>query len=300
MIMPTRQLKFSITPAKSIGFAVTSIALGFLITAPAQAANLYGNSATSSGSNPISTIDTTTGTETARFVGSGNGRGVVTVGNTIYYTVTDDSKIYKKDLITGANNGFIQTKNTSMATLAWDGANFWTADYSGTNKAFQIDINGNNIKTISLANARQYMDGLEYFNGKLIGNREDGGGIYDVYDLNGNVLQANFLTNTSAKNNTGVYSTGIAYDGKDFYVSNIKESSVGIYDGTTGLFKSTLALTPKVSGNTFLIEDLSFDYAARQDTGGTQVPEPFTIVGTLLGCAAAFRMKKRLKVTNKL
>jgi hypothetical protein len=35
-------------------------------------------------------------------------------------------------------------------------------------------------------------------------------------------------------------------------------------------------------------------------TPPTAAPEPFTIVGTLLGGAAAFRMKKRLKVTNKL
>ena len=189
-----------------------------------------------------------------------------------------------------------------MATLAWDGTNFWTADYSGTNRAFQIDINGNNIKTITLANARRNMDGLEYFNGKLIGNRADGEGIYDVYDLDGNVLQAAFLTNTSARNRSGIYSTGIAYDGKDFYVSNVNESSVGIYDGTTGAFKSTLALTPKVAGNGFLIEDLSFDYAARQDTGGgnsTAVPEPFTIVGTLIGGTAALRMRKKLKSNEK-
>ena len=32
----------------------------------------------------------------------------------------------------------------------------------------------------------------------------------------------------------------------------------------------------------------------------TSVPEPFTIVGTLVGATAAFRMRKRLKVTNKL
>jgi hypothetical protein len=32
----------------------------------------------------------------------------------------------------------------------------------------------------------------------------------------------------------------------------------------------------------------------------TNVPEPFTIVGTLIGSAAAYRMRKRLKVTNKL
>jgi hypothetical protein len=35
-------------------------------------------------------------------------------------------------------------------------------------------------------------------------------------------------------------------------------------------------------------------------TGSTAVPEPFTIVGTLMGAATAFRMRKRLKVTNKL
>ncbi|WP_310485021.1 PEP-CTERM sorting domain-containing protein [Chamaesiphon sp. VAR_48_metabat_403] len=32
----------------------------------------------------------------------------------------------------------------------------------------------------------------------------------------------------------------------------------------------------------------------------TDVPEPFTIVGTLIGATAAFKMRKRLKVTNKL
>ncbi len=32
----------------------------------------------------------------------------------------------------------------------------------------------------------------------------------------------------------------------------------------------------------------------------TSVPEPFTIVGTLMGGAAALRIRKRLKVTNKL
>lgn len=283
-------------PTKTIGFTITSLVFGLVGTSSAQAINLYGNSA-SFGNNPISIIDSTNGKETERFIGQsgGNGRGVVTVGNTIYYTVTDDSKIYKKDLATGNAIGSIQTSNASMATLAWDGTNFWTADYSGTNRAFQIDINGNNIKTITLANASGSMDGLEYFNGKLIGNRSDAGSVYDVYDLDGKVLQAAFLTSPSS-------STGIAYDGTDFYVSNIFSSSIGIYDGTTGVFKSNLALTPKVAGNTFLIEDLSFDYAARQDTGGnsTAVPEPFTIVGTLIGGTAALRMRKKLKATNKL
>ena len=35
-------------------------------------------------------------------------------------------------------------------------------------------------------------------------------------------------------------------------------------------------------------------------TAATAVPEPFTIVGTLIGGATALRMRKRLKATNKL
>ena len=279
---------------KAVGFAATSISFCLLGATSSQAINLYGNSA-SGGNNPISIIDATTGQEAARYIGqpSGNGRGVVTVGNTLYYTVTNDSKIYEKDVATGNELGFIQTSNASMATLAWDGNDFWTSDYAGTNRAFQIDINGNNIKTINLANASSGMDGLEYFNGKLIANRTDQGSIYDIYDLDGKVLTSNFI-------NTNKSTTGIAYDGKDFYVSNIYESSVGIYDGATGIFKSTLALKPKAIGDSFLIEDLSFDYAARQDTGGgTAVPEPFTIIGTLIGGTAAFRMRKKLKMVAK-
>jgi hypothetical protein len=35
-------------------------------------------------------------------------------------------------------------------------------------------------------------------------------------------------------------------------------------------------------------------------TAATAVPEPFTIVGTLIGGTAALKMRKRLKITNKL
>jgi hypothetical protein len=52
----------------------------------------------------------------------------------------------------------------------------------------------------------------------------------------------------------------------------------------------------------FAIDNVRFGSADQVNVpgGGTQVPEPFTIVGTLVGGAAAFRMRKRLKVTNKL
>lgn len=256
--------------------AIAALLCAAAASTSASAVTVYGNSA-SFGSNPIHVINGMTGVESQRFVGNpgGNGRGVVVVGSTIYYTVVGDSKIYKMDRTTGVTFGSIQTTNASMSTLAWDGSHFWTADYSGTNHAFRIDpTTGLNVKDIALTGATGNMDGLEWFNGKLIGNRCDACGTYDIWDLDGNVLTAGFIT-------VGGSATGIAYDGTDFLVSNVFGSSIGVYDFTTGLLKSTLNLT---GSGSFLIEDLSVDYAARPDTGG--IPEPATWALMIMGFGA--------------
>ncbi len=217
---------------------------------------------------------------------------MVTVGNDLYYTIVSDPHIYKMDRTTGAPLGSILTTNASMSTIAYDGTYFWTADYSGTNQAFKIDpTTGANVATINLANAQYYMDGLEYFNGKLIGNRCDACGVYDIYDLNGNVLTPAFITAPSS-------ATGIAFDGTDFLVSNIFSSSIGVYDGVTGLLKSTINLTS--TAGSFLIEDLSIDYASRPDTCGgpgqppCDTPEPmsFGLLGVGLAALGLLRRRK--------
>jgi len=244
--------------------------LGCLSTA--SAAVIYGNSA-SSGNNPIHIIDLATGNEIQRFTGqsNGNGRGMVVVGDTIYYTVVGDPRIYKMNLNTGVTFDSILTQNASMSTIAYDGQYFWTSDYSGSNEAYQIDpVTGNNIKTINLSLAGSNMDGMEYFEGKLIANREDAGYVYDIYDLDGNVLDADFIT-------TAYRSTGIAYDGTDFFVSDIFNSAIEIFDGMTGAFKSRLELT---GNGSFLIEDLSVDYAERPDIDPD--PDPVPTPSTLL------------------
>lgn len=263
----------------------------------AVAYTIYGNSA-SFGNNPIHYIDSATGVEQQRFTGqpSGNGRGVVTIGDSVFYTVVGDPTIYEIDRVTGTPIGSLLTQNQSMSTIAWDGTHFWTADYSGTNQAFRIDpVTGLNVATISLANAQNFMDGLEYFNGKLIGNRCDACGIYDIYDLSGNVLTANFITAPSS-------ATGIAYDGINFLVSNIFSSSIGVYDGVTGLLLNTINLTGNFGS--FLIEDLSVDYAARPDTcqpgdpgcgEPNEIPEPATLMLFGAGLAGAAMVRRRKK-----
>jgi hypothetical protein len=269
------------------GGAAASV-LVFLLAAPAGAVTVYGNSA-SSGNNPIHIINAATGVESQRFTGQpgGNGRGVVTVGDTLYYTVVSDPHIYSINRNTGAPIGSLLTSNASMSTLAWDGSHFWTADYSGTNKAFRIDATtGLNVKTISLEGAQNFMDGLEWYNGKLIGNRCDACGTYDIWDLDGKRLVTGFITAPSS-------ATGIAYDGTNFLVSNIFNSSIGVYDFTSGALLNTVHLTGSMGG--FLIEDLSIDYAARPDTGGG-IPEPATWATMILGFGAIGSLMRRRRL----
>lgn len=266
--------------------------IGFCLMAfSAQAVNLiYGNSA---GSNTIHVIDRDTGVQLRSCSpNKGNGRGIVVVGNIGYFTVADSNNIYKLDVNTCADLGiaFSVAGASGLSTIAYDGTNFWIGDYSGTNKAYYISPAGSLIKTITLPNCTGYCDGLEYFNGKLISNRGDPTGPYDVYDLNGALLQAAFLPPASGH-------AGIAFDGTNFYVSAIYNSKIEVYDGTTGALVKTLDLT----GGTFLIEDLSTDYSQRPDTGGTPPPaatevptlSEFALIALMLALASVAMLALR-------
>lgn len=256
-----------------------------LVATSSHAGLLWGNSA--GGSLVIEAVDQTTLAVVHQYnAGSGNGRSVVVVGNVVYYTRVGDSSIYKMDANTGALLGSIATSVSSMSTLAWDGSQFWTSDYAGTNKVFRIDVNGVTTKTVSLSLAQNYMDGVEYFNGKLISNRCDACGVYDIYDLDGNLLDDAFIT--SASN-----STGIAFDGTNFIVSNIFNNSVSRFDGITGALIDTRTIGAPNPGR--LWEDLSVDYAARSDTGGGNVPEPGSLLlaGVALAGLAASRARAK-------
>jgi hypothetical protein len=228
------------------------------------------------------------------FPSEGNGRGVVQVGNVLYTTVANSNNVYTKNATTGATTGtaFSIAGSSGLQAIAYDGTNFWVGDYSGTNKAYLYTPTGTLLKTVTLINSTGFYDGLEYFNGKLIANQFDGGFTgpqhYSVYDTDGNLLTANFIDTTGHGNGTG-----IAFDGTDFFVSDIFNNDISVWDGVTGAFIRSITL----QGSHSSIEDLSVDYAGRGDTcggpgqppcdngGGGTVPEPMSI--GLLGAGLA-------------
>ena len=239
--------------------ALPALAALMVILASAAMADsfVYGNNA-SFGAPYVYKIDKATGAIVSTYsnLSGENGRGVVIVGSTMYYTAVSSGSVYSYNLSTNTDNGVLFTvaDSTSLSTIAFDGTNFWIGDYAGTNRAFLYTPTGTLLKTITLSDCSGDCDGLEYLaanGGELISNRGDSVGPYDLYDTNGNLLTASFI-------NPGAHgcgsSTGIAFDGTNFFVS-CNFNSLAEFDAT-GNYIATLSVT----GGSPLMEDLSADY----------------------------------------
>ena len=250
---------------------------------------LYANNA--GGTPYIYQINATTGVvmNTYTNLQGSNGRGVIDVGNTLYYTVAGDGNVYKYDISTQTQLGvaFNVSGASALSSMTYDGTNFWIGDYSGTNRAFLYSPTGTLLNTITLANCGGNCDGLTYFKqagvGYLLSNRFDGGfggpNAYDVYTTNGTFVSTLFTSTSSG-------STGVAWDGTSFWTSNIFAGSI-----TQWSMSGVQGVTNSLTGwsQSPLIEGMSFNF---QQTVGT--PEPGTLVmfGTgLLGLFGAARRK---------
>jgi|GEM_PF-927262 len=267
---------------------------------------IWGNQA---GPGNLVQWDKTTGATLNNFAEPyGNGRGIVQVGNILYTTVAGSNNVYKTNATTGAQLGiaFSVAGASGLQAISYDGTNFWVGDYSGTNNAYLYSPTGTLLNTVKLVNSQGFYDGLEYFNGKLIANRFDGGFTgsngYSIYDAaTGALLVTDFIVtgNAPVGHRNG---TGIAFDGTNFYVADIFHDAITIWDGITGAY---LGLINTLGSNQN--EDLSVDFAARVDTCGgpgqppctggepTGIPEPLTISLFSAGLVGALTLRRRKK-----
>jgi len=251
---------------------------------------LYANNAVG-GTPYIYQINATTGAvmNTYSNLQGYNGRGVIDVGNTLYYTTASSGNVYTYDLTTQMPTGVAFTVGgaSGLASITYDGKDFWIGDYSGSNQAFLYSPTGTLLNTITLANCTGYCDGLTYFKqggvGYLLSNRFDGGyggpNSYDIYTTNGTFVSTLFTSTSSA-------STGVAWDGTSFWTSNIFSGSITQWSmtGTQGVTNSLTGWSQSP-----LVEGMSFNF---QQT--VVVPEPGTLVmfgSGVLGLAGLLRRK---------
>ncbi len=288
--------------------ALAGIATALVAVGATAAPLLYTNVAC--GACLIPSQDTTTGARVGTFTqDKGNGRGVVVVGDNIFYTTANSGNVFKRSVSSNADLGiaFNVAGSSGLQAISFDGTDFWVGDYSGTTKAYKYSITGTLLSTITLNNGlatgagaiEGFYDGLEYFNGKLIANRYDGGfkrasgQQYDIYNLDGTISQLGFI-NTLGQGN----GTGIAFDGTDFFVSDIGNSRATRWSGLTGAFLGAINLG---GGGLSNIEDLSVDFAGRVDTCGKPgqppcigtVPTPGTLPLVVLALCGVGAMLKR-------
>ncbi len=138
---------------------------------------IYANSA---GNTGVQVYDANTGVVMNTIVTpemrAGNGRGVVKVGDILYYTEASSNGVYAYNLKTSADLGtvFRVAGASGLATMAYDGTNFYLGDYSGTNNVYKYSMTGSLLATLPLSQCTRFCDGLEYAQGHLVSNEKDG------------------------------------------------------------------------------------------------------------------------------
>ena len=218
----------------------------------------------------------------------------------MYTTNADSNSVYAYNLMTNTNLGvqFTVAGASALSTMAFDGTNFWIGDYSGASpgKAYLYTPTGTLLKTITLSQCGGDCDGLEYIQaggGELVENRGDAVGPYDLYNTNGTLLKSDFIDPTAACGDES--STGIAFDGTDFFTSCIFESKLGEYSASGTFIKDITIGSGGTSGDGTLVEDLSANYSA---VLGPTTPEPgsASLLGIALGSVGLGMLRRRKRL----
>lgn len=211
-------------------------------------------------------------------IAEGNGRGMAFDGTNLYYTLVNDTNIYK-----------ITTGGTLLATipvsqgqgtirggpLAWDGNALWTMNYD-TNSftLFRVDpISGTILSSCNIAtqnpsdpavtssprNIGDYPDGLDWTGSTLWASSEiyPGNWVVEV-DTTCNILKE---FNPPTTFNPGFGTSGIAFDGVNLWHATLDNSTTNLTPIIRIFQTDTTGTLTGISfkKNMSVIEDLAYD-----------------------------------------
>lgn len=276
------------------GTFVATLAMTALASAQSMLAGsiVWGNRA-SSGSVRLEAFDIsgTTATLVQQFLVpnatavTDNGRGVAVLGNTIYYTTASSGNIYVTDSISHLDLGILaSTGFAGIANVATDGTFIYASDYQ-TNSGLVNKYNTSGVFFGSVTvGTGQGRDGFEVQNNPLldsgnttfISNRGDLTSPYDVFKADGTLLVSAFINPTA--DGLGTAQTGIAYDGTNYFVSDVYNDRLFKYS-QSGTFIGIVDLSGLASpfGARYL-EDLSAVGNTINNPPPSDAPEPASVL----------------------
>ena len=229
-------------------------------------------------------------------LGSGSAASIAVVGNIGYYTLLGNPTVYKVDMTTQLSLGvaFTVTGASSQNGITTDSSGtLWLADLTHLRG---YSTGGTLLADYTFPSATSsYRDGSVVFNGKVVTNRGDQQGPYDLFTLPGangplTLTQAAFI-NPAINGQSQFGSNGIAFNGTNFYTSDEQAHRVSKWD-INGNFISFAALDPNSR-----YENWTF---ASQDIVAPPVPEPTTWGMMLVGfgiVGGAMRRRQRTSVS---